>query len=224
MTAERRPGASDGALHLMLRRLHHEQPRAFRLHAGEPGVGEGAGREVSRGAAGERGHSAALAGAGAGGVGHAGRRSRRSRGCWAWPISGCWRSRPSTSCSSCNPTGSVAHVQVCGTTSCMICGAEELIAVCRRKIAPHAARGVGGRQVLLGGGRVPRGLRQCADGADRQGLLRGPDGGGVRGDPRRLRARRGAAAGAAERALRLGAAGRADDAGRRRGRWRRTPR
>jgi NADH-quinone oxidoreductase subunit E len=36
------------------------------------------------------------------------------------------------------PTGSVAHVQVCGTTSCMICGAEDLIAVCRRKIAPHA--------------------------------------------------------------------------------------
>ena len=35
------------------------------------------------------------------------------------------------------PTGSVAHVQVCGTTSCMICGAEELIEVCKRKIAPH---------------------------------------------------------------------------------------
>jgi NADH-quinone oxidoreductase subunit E len=35
------------------------------------------------------------------------------------------------------PTGSVAHVQVCGTTSCMICGAEDLIAVCREKIAPH---------------------------------------------------------------------------------------
>jgi NADH-quinone oxidoreductase subunit E len=36
------------------------------------------------------------------------------------------------------PVGSVAHVQVCGTTSCMICGAEELIAVCREKIAPRA--------------------------------------------------------------------------------------
>lgn len=34
------------------------------------------------------------------------------------------------------PVGSVAHVQVCGTTSCMICGAEDLIAVCREKIAP----------------------------------------------------------------------------------------
>ena len=36
------------------------------------------------------------------------------------------------------PVGSVAHVQVCGTTSCMICGAEDLIAVCREKIAPKA--------------------------------------------------------------------------------------
>jgi NADH-quinone oxidoreductase subunit E len=36
------------------------------------------------------------------------------------------------------PVGSVAHVQVCGTTSCMICGAEDLIAVCRRRIAPKA--------------------------------------------------------------------------------------
>lgn len=37
------------------------------------------------------------------------------------------------------PVGSVAHIQVCGTTSCMICGAEDLVAVCRDKIAdrPH---------------------------------------------------------------------------------------
>jgi NADH-quinone oxidoreductase subunit E len=37
------------------------------------------------------------------------------------------------------PVGSVAHVQICGTTSCMICGAEELIAVCKELIAtaPH---------------------------------------------------------------------------------------
>ena len=36
------------------------------------------------------------------------------------------------------PVGSVAHVQVCGTTSCMICGAEDLIGVCRDRIAPNA--------------------------------------------------------------------------------------
>lgn len=37
------------------------------------------------------------------------------------------------------PVGSVAHIQICGTTGCMICGAEDLIAVCREKIAdkPH---------------------------------------------------------------------------------------
>ena len=37
------------------------------------------------------------------------------------------------------PVGSTAHVQICGTTSCMICGAEDLVAVCREKIAenPH---------------------------------------------------------------------------------------
>ena len=35
------------------------------------------------------------------------------------------------------PVGSVAHIQICGTTTCMICGAEDLIRVCREKIAPH---------------------------------------------------------------------------------------
>jgi NADH-quinone oxidoreductase subunit E len=43
------------------------------------------------------------------------------------------------------PVGSVAHVQICGTTSCMICGAEELIAVCRELISktPHTLSGDG---------------------------------------------------------------------------------
>ncbi len=36
------------------------------------------------------------------------------------------------------PVGSVAHIQICGTTSCLICGAEDLIKVCREKIAPKA--------------------------------------------------------------------------------------
>jgi len=35
------------------------------------------------------------------------------------------------------PVGSVAHIQICGTTSCMICGAEDLVAVCKEKIAPN---------------------------------------------------------------------------------------
>jgi len=36
------------------------------------------------------------------------------------------------------PVGSVAHLQICGTTSCMICGAEDLVAVCKDKIAANA--------------------------------------------------------------------------------------
>jgi len=32
------------------------------------------------------------------------------------------------------PVGSVAHIQICGTTSCMLCGSEDLIAVCQEKI------------------------------------------------------------------------------------------
>ncbi len=38
------------------------------------------------------------------------------------------------------PVGSVAHIQICGTTSCMICGAEALVEVCKEMIAkqPHA--------------------------------------------------------------------------------------
>ena len=35
------------------------------------------------------------------------------------------------------PVGSVAHVQVCGTTPCMLCGSEALIDVCRQEIAPE---------------------------------------------------------------------------------------
>lgn len=36
------------------------------------------------------------------------------------------------------PVGSVAHIQICGTLSCMICGAEDLVAVAKEKIAPKA--------------------------------------------------------------------------------------
>lgn len=36
------------------------------------------------------------------------------------------------------PVGTVAHIQVCGTLSCMICGAEDLIGVCKEIIAPNA--------------------------------------------------------------------------------------
>jgi NADH-quinone oxidoreductase subunit E len=35
------------------------------------------------------------------------------------------------------PVGSKAHIQVCGTTPCMLRGSEELMAVCRRRIHPE---------------------------------------------------------------------------------------
>ncbi len=38
-----------------------------------------------------------------------------------------------------SPVGDVAHIQVCGTTPCMLRGSEDLIAVCKSRIAadPH---------------------------------------------------------------------------------------
>jgi NADH-quinone oxidoreductase subunit E len=35
-----------------------------------------------------------------------------------------------------SPVGTAAHVQVCGTTPCMLRGSEDLIAVCKRRISP----------------------------------------------------------------------------------------
>ncbi len=35
------------------------------------------------------------------------------------------------------PTGSIAHIQICGTLSCMICGAEDLVGVCKEVINDH---------------------------------------------------------------------------------------
>lgn len=35
------------------------------------------------------------------------------------------------------PVGTIAHIQICGTTTCMICGAEDLIAVCKELISAH---------------------------------------------------------------------------------------
>lgn len=36
-----------------------------------------------------------------------------------------------------HPVGSVAHVMVCGTLSCLLCGSEDLLEVCKRRIAPE---------------------------------------------------------------------------------------
>ncbi|MDQ0316286.1 NADH-quinone oxidoreductase subunit NuoE [Amorphus orientalis] len=36
------------------------------------------------------------------------------------------------------PVGTTAHIQVCGTTPCQLRGAEELVAICKRRINGHA--------------------------------------------------------------------------------------
>ena len=76
------------------------------------------------------------------------------------------------------------YVQLCGTTPCMLCGAEDIKAVCRERIGEPGARD-GGRPVLLDRGRVPRRLLQRADGPDQRRLLRGPDAGEFRQTSRR---------------------------------------
>jgi NADH-quinone oxidoreductase subunit E len=35
------------------------------------------------------------------------------------------------------PVGEVAHIQVCGTTPCMLCDSEDLISICKEKISPE---------------------------------------------------------------------------------------
>ena len=36
------------------------------------------------------------------------------------------------------PMGSIAHIQICGTTTCMICGCEDILDVCKRRISPSS--------------------------------------------------------------------------------------
>ncbi len=43
------------------------------------------------------------------------------------------------------PVGSVAHIQICGTTSCMIMGAEDLVGVCQKRIGKAHALSADGR-------------------------------------------------------------------------------
>jgi NADH-quinone oxidoreductase subunit E len=35
------------------------------------------------------------------------------------------------------PVGEIAHIQICGTTPCMLCDSEDLIAICKKKISPE---------------------------------------------------------------------------------------
>jgi NADH-quinone oxidoreductase subunit E len=55
--------------------------------------------------------------------------------CWKCPISACYEVATFYTMFQLQPVGKKAHVQVCGTTPCMLRGANELKDVCRRKIA-----------------------------------------------------------------------------------------
>ena len=87
------------------------------------------------------------------------------------------------------------------------CDQGDLPQADRRAGACHA-----GWALLLDRGRVPRRVRECADGADQQGLLRGPDAREFRAHPEGPQSRPCGDARSAEWAADLGAARRADDA------------
>ena len=58
-------------------------------------------------------------------------------------------------------------IQMCGTTPCMLRGANDIKAVLEKRVGPQ--RMVSGRrQVRMARSRVPRRLLQCADGADQR--------------------------------------------------------
>jgi hypothetical protein len=83
------------------------------------------------------------------------------------------------------------HVQVCGTTPCMLRGSDDVMAACKNQ-RPDQGADHARRPVHADRGRVPGCLRERADGPDQRRQLRGP---GLRPhepDPRRAgqRARR----------------------------------
>jgi NADH-quinone oxidoreductase subunit D len=87
----------------------------------------------------------------------------RSPICSTWPISACSRSRPSTPV----PAAAGGHArpcQVCGTTPCMLRGAEGLIEGLQEQDPSRAAPSERRWHAVLGRGRVRRRLRQRADG------------------------------------------------------------
>ena len=79
------------------------------------------------------------------------------------------------------------HVQVCGTTPCMLRGSDDVLEACYKRGLKKGHTTEDGL-FTLDRGRVPRRLRQCADGPDQRRQLRGPDRGKHGRDPRRARA------------------------------------
>ena len=155
------------------------QPRRaageLRLHAGEPANGpRRIIAQVSAGPAGRarccrcstwRSASRRLAAARGDGL--------RRRACSTWRRSASTRSRPSTRCSTCGRSGSTS-CRSARTTPCWLRGSDEIVARLQAASSASAWRDDAGRAVHADRGRVPRRLRQRADGAGQRRFLRGP--------------------------------------------------
>ena len=116
------------------RRLADVQPASFAFTPENLAWAQDADRQVSAGPAGLGGDPAVVAGAGAERLLAAARGDREGRGrCSTCPRSACWRSRPSTRCSTWSRSGS-HFIQLCGTTPCMLRGADDIKAVLEKRI------------------------------------------------------------------------------------------
>jgi hypothetical protein len=156
-------------------------------------------RQISGGAAAFGGASAARPRAAAGRAETARRAGCRSR-CSSssparstCPTCACSRSRPSTRCSTSSRSAASTSRSAARRRAC--CAART---TCSRPATSAGSRRAAhhrGRAVHADRGRVPRRLRQCADGPDQRRQLRGPDRREHGRDPRRPRPRRDSEAG-----------------------------
>ena len=160
----------------------------LRLHGGEPRLGRRSRSRSIRPAA-RRRRSSRCCGARRSrtAAGCRRRRSSTSPTCSAWRTSACSRSRPSTPCSCCSRSGRRRTCRSAARRRACCAARSDLFEVCQRAHPSRAASRLGRRQFLLGRGRVPRRLRQRADGADLERHLRGSDRRELREGARRLR-------------------------------------
>ena len=203
----------------MLRRLHPDQPESFAFTPANRAWADAQITKYPGGAAGLRDHSAFVARAGAGRLADPSRDRTCLRHAWHGPYP---RARggdlllhvPARPRGLGRPYPDLRHHVVHDLRG----GGPRGGLQGQDRQAPASVER--GWQVFVGRGRMPRRLRERAHGADRQGLLRGPDGGETGLAPRRDGRWPCSDAGPAERALCLRTGGRPDIAHRSRGRAR----
>ena len=123
---------------MSVRRLAEDQvqPASFRLHRDNAAWAEATIKKYPEGPRAIGRHSAADAGAGTGRLGDQGG-DRDVADMLGMPYIRVLEVATFYTQFQLKPVGTRAHVQVCGTTPCMLRGAEELIDVCRAKIHPE---------------------------------------------------------------------------------------